>query len=411
MSKRRSGKKRRPMGAMLLAAMAATGASAQTLEERIAATLHPVQHGAQGPSGPGVTFLIEQAAAADFFLLGESHGNVETPRLTEWLIGQLGPRGYSVLAVETGPLAAEQMKRLAAEESAVAAFQAFHERWPFTIAFFFWKEEVQLLLTARAAGWDVWGLDQEFIGSGRFLLAELHKLVGEDAKGQVEAWQAMATAGFRHFAGTGDSSKAFLNSVDTTTLQAFAESLPSEAVAAKRICEELQASARVYQHFQHKRYFANNRDRIRLMKRHLADYIAASGGLESAPKVLFKFGSAHMGRGYSPFHQLDVGNAAAELAVARGSESFHLNVLTLRSQADDGSMTDWSANVPYLQRFAKAMPAGQPAVFDLRPLRGYFAVESNRAADPELAELVFRFDALGLMPEFTDATPMIPLPF
>jgi len=259
----------------------------------------------------------------------------------------------------------------------------------------------------------VWGLDQEFIGSARFLLAELEAAVeaDENAVRQVRAWQDTAREGFAVFAASGDSSRGFLNVIDPVELAAFAGRLPNEARRARRIVEELRQSALVYQHYAAGRYYENNHDRIRLMKRHLAEYLAAAGGLERAPKVLFKLGSAHAGRGYSPFHQLDVGNAAAELAAARLGDSFHLNVLTVRSVGRDGKEKDWTEEAPYLARFAGHASGSEWSVFDLRALRPYFAAERSREAHPDLAEIVFRFDALALAPAFSAATPMIPLPF
>ncbi|ANM29344.1 hypothetical protein ABI59_06665 [Acidobacteria bacterium Mor1] len=370
-----------------------------------------LRFGEAGPQGPGAEFLVESGAAAHFFLIGESHGNPETPALSSWLAGRLNAHGYRTLAVETGPVAAQRMKRLAAEPQPMEAFQQFHQRWPLSIAFFFWKEEVQMLLEVRELGWDVVGLDQEFVGAGRYLLDELHGLVqAPQERAQVEKWQQQAAAGMQKFMETGDTGAGFLNSIDTESLDGFAAALPADARQARRIVQELSASATVYQHYQNKRYYLNNYDRIQLMKRHLAEYIAEAGGLESAPKMLFKFGSAHMGRGYSPFHQLDLGNAAAELAVARLSDSFHLDVTALAS-VRNGEERDWTAESPYLARFAAAMGENAWGVFDLRPLRPFFAAGKNREAHPELAELVYRFDALAVAPKFHEVEAMIPLPF
>ncbi len=403
---------------LLLIAMTAGLLPAQAQESKpdrltglIEASHRGLRVGDAGHEGPGARFLVESGAASHFFLIGESHGNPETPALAAWLAGELTPHGYRTLAVETGPVAAERMKRLAAQPAPMDAFQQFHQRWPFSIAFFFWKEEVEMLLAVRALDWDVIGLDQEFVGAGRYLLDELHGLVQTpEQKAQVAAWQQQAAAGMQKFMETGDTGAGFLNAIDTGNLDAFAAALPADANQARQIVRELSASATVYQHYQNKRYYLNNYDRIQLMKRHLAEYIAGAGGLEAAPKTLFKFGSAHMGRGYSPFHQLDLGNAAAELAVARLSDSFHLNVVALAS-VRDGEEKDWTADSPYLGRFAAAMEDGSWGVFDLRPLRPFFASSKNREAHPELAELVYRFDALAVAPKFHEVEAMIPLPF
>ena len=64
-------------------------------------------------------------------------------------------------------------------------------------------------------------------------------------------------------------------------------------------------------------------------------------------RVIYKFGAAHTGRGYSPYHQLDLGNQAAELAFAAGGESFHLFVFGryFRAMALD-RMSSRSTRVP-----------------------------------------------------------------
>ena len=378
----------------------------------IAASHHEMTRSDEGYAGPGAALLLGEAERSLFFLIGESHGNVETPAMTAWLLKATRPLGYSTLTVEVGPIVAEQMKTLAGQPDAMAAFQAFHDKWPFTIPFFFWKEEVTMWLEAYAMGYDLWGLDQEFIGSGRFLLHELDGLVEDpELRPKIGMWRKMATEGFQVFATTGESDRGFLSVIDPEELKAFGEKLPAEPQAARRIVDELRRTAIVYQHYQNERYFLNNRDRVRLMKRHLAAYIDEAGGLDAVPRTLFKFGSVHMGRGYSPMYQLDLGNAAAELAAARGSESFHVNVSTLTSVGADGERKDWAEESPELALFGRHMTEGQWGVFDLRGLRPYFTSDRRRQAQPELADLVFRFDVLAVAPEFHAATPMLDMPF
>ena len=101
---------------------------------------------------------------------------METPALASWLLKAIRPAGFTTLAVEIGPVVAERMEGLAGQADGMAAFQSFHERWPFTIPFVFWQEEVNMWLEAHGLGYDLWGLDQEFIGSGRYPLNELDAL-------------------------------------------------------------------------------------------------------------------------------------------------------------------------------------------------------------------------------------------
>lgn len=396
------------------AAETAEGAEADDkrseLDRLLAANVLGLTVDGEAISGPGAERLLEDARGSEMVLIGESHGNRETPQLTSGLLAALRPHGYGVLAIETGPLAAELLVDLARDEAGVGAFRFFLEEYPFTFAFFWWREEVEMLRAAVDGGYRVWGLDQEFVGSGRYLLDQLASSLDGAAAEQAAAWAEQAREGYRRFAEEGDQSAGFLNVVDTAELYRLRDALPESRSRERRILDELAASAIVYQHFGAGRYYLNNRDRIRLMKRHFVEAMSSAGGLQKMPKVLLKFGSAHMGRGYSPFHQLDLGNQAAELSVARGGDSYHLLVLARRSVRGDQS-SDWAEQSPYLARLDAHRPEGAWGLFDLAAMRPFFAVKANREAHPDLAETVFRFDALLLAPVFHAADALTPLPF
>ncbi|MEK7727841.1 MAG: hypothetical protein AAB354_05465 [candidate division KSB1 bacterium] len=117
--------------------------------------------------GSGADFLLREAKAAQFFLIGEDHGIAEVPEFTSALFQQINTMGYHHFAIETGPLTAQLLKRLAAEPNAQQAFSAFHKKNPFAVPFFNWQEEAALLVAALKGAkpglQPLWGLDQEFI--------------------------------------------------------------------------------------------------------------------------------------------------------------------------------------------------------------------------------------------------------
>jgi len=118
--------------------------------------------------------------------------------------------------------------------------------------------------------------------------------------------------------------------------------------------------------------------------------------------MFLKFGNVHMGRGYSPLNQLDLGNQVAELAVLRGGESFHVTVVGLSRMEADGSLTDYRAQAPSLASF------GSPddptwTVVDLRPLRPLLHGRNGGDVDPTLAQTAWRFDAAVVVPRLTVA--------
>jgi hypothetical protein len=351
----------------------------------------------------GAEFLLDEAERAKFFLVGESHGNQQTPGLVQNLLADLKPRGYSTFAMEIGPASAGILSRSIDAGGLNAAMQLCRET-PMSIAFLNWTEEIDLAVDAREQGYRIWGLDQEFIASPRLLLSRLVELAeGAESRELAEEWLQRATVGFAEFAKTGDQSTGFMVRVQPADFDALDAAFAQESEEARWILRELRASAVVYRHYQEGRFFMNNVDRIKLMKRHLHKELQDLGEQE---KVLFKFGAAHMYRGYSPYNQLDLGNAAAEMAFAGGSDSFHLMVFAQRSIGADDSGREFVEGSPHFKPFYEV--AGEDiAVYDLRPLRRLLASDRARKDQAALHQLVFGFDALLLFPDFDAATELV----
>ncbi|MDX1503099.1 MAG: hypothetical protein R3325_12135 [Thermoanaerobaculia bacterium] len=401
---------------LLLLAFPAAGrseeepAAADPLDALIEQNTHRLEWRDDGPSGPGWERIVSEGRAAEFFLIGESHGNRETPRLTVALAKALRPAGYSALGVEVGPITARRLVELCRSGEGVEAFRAFLEEFAFSFPYFWWREEAEMLCRILDEGYEVWGLDQEFIGSARFLLGDLRALVEDpDHRAQVDAWLAEADAARAAAEEGGKMDGLFIQTVDPEALRAFADRLPAEAERAREIARELAATAVVYQHYGAQRYFENNRDRVRLIKRYFRQALAGSAAGDGA-KAIIKMGSVHSGRGRSPMMQLDIGNTASELAALRGGDSFHLVFFTRRSVAADGSESDWAEEAPALAMLDAHRPEGAWALFDLRPLRSHFASSKRREQNPDLADYVFRYDALLLADRFHAAETLVPLP-
>jgi len=361
--------------------------------------------------GEGATFLVEAAAESESLLIGEKHGTRETSLFTSAMLDALRPHGYSVYAIETGPVVTEDLVRLA-KSGGEPAVRAVLEEHPFTAAFLFFDADRDVFVKAARDGWDVWGLDQEFIGSGRYLLKQLVALAPHDeARQAASGWYDKAVAGFDQFMKTGDQSKGFIVSVTAADLDQLDETFSSESERAQRILRELRATSTVYGHYAAERYFENNYDRIRLMKQHVAEYLKASAAAgRPDPKVVYRFGSVHMGRGYSPLDQLDLGNQAAEIAALRGGDSFHVLLLAHRMVAPDGTAEDLTEEQPAFKVLFDLAPNDRGAAFDLRALRPLLSSRTMSAALPEIHDLVRSYDAVVIFPEFHAANSLNPLP-
>ncbi len=131
--------------------------------------------------GPGAGMLSRAARENQFIMVGEDHGFREVPEFVGALFEVARPAGYRHLAVEVGPLTSRRLETMMRSPAAQQDLNAFLARYtPFTIPFFFWKEEAQMLESvvksvAPARG-VVWGLDQEFIMSSTYTFERLAQL-------------------------------------------------------------------------------------------------------------------------------------------------------------------------------------------------------------------------------------------
>lgn len=161
--------------------------------------------------------------------------------------------------------------------------------------------------------------------------------------------------------------------------------------------------------------FDSNRERTLLMKHNFAeDFAQAKAAEGNPPKILMKFGSNHMQKGFNLIRNNDVGNFVAELADGLGLQSLHIFVLAVKgSQLAYGGVGlpykpaefDYSAkDSPYLflkPAFENLEPSGW-TLFDLRPLRGTFG--SLGQVDPDIEKIIFGYDLLVLIPLATPSS-------
>ena len=87
--------------------------------------LYPLGFAGGVVSGPGWDFLVRNGVEAEFVLLGEEHGMVETPLLARDLFLALRPAGFDTVAIEISPPIAQDLDRAArGGVKGIAAFSA-----------------------------------------------------------------------------------------------------------------------------------------------------------------------------------------------------------------------------------------------------------------------------------------------
>ena len=143
-------------------------ATGQTLEEDVRASLRehsrPLAMEADALAGPGGSWLVEQAAAARFTLIGESHLTAETPAFTAALLTELAPSGYSTYVLESGPVATRLVVE-ALQSGGMEGAERLLTEHAFAIAFLDQREELRAVGRAMELDYDVWGIDQDHLSA------------------------------------------------------------------------------------------------------------------------------------------------------------------------------------------------------------------------------------------------------
>ena len=274
-----------------------------------------------GLSGVGGERLKAALADAQFIAVGEDHGFAGSPRLAEALAKEARGHGPLYHAVEVGPVTMDWIRaRLAA--GGLGAIKSGIAGKPLAFPFLSNREDAVL-----ADGFDhgnrVWGIDQEFVGAPMILMDELAALAPDRAtKAKLFASRDADIAAL----GKGDFENIWLNTADASQFSALAQTFTGSQ-RATAIIDALAASAHVYRLNNKGSYLQNNEQRSSLMRGYFLDQYRAAP--ETAPRVLFKMGAYHMGRGTTPTSIYDLGSLLPGLAAANGLTSVHIAYLPM----------------------------------------------------------------------------------
>jgi hypothetical protein len=373
--------------------------------------------------GTALPILRPALQGAQFVLVGEDHGIVQIPAIVGALCDQLMPAGFQTMALEVGPLAAQNLETWVQEPGGRGQMAAFEKKYPASIAFYNWSEEFDLLshCAAKTAGpLHLWGLDQELMGSSGWILTKiLEQKPGPDAAREAQQLLQKNDEAYAAAAKSGNPGALFMMSVSDDELNGLRDLLQKEGNATSQaLFDSLLESRQIYQKNMNGQGAESNRQRALLMKHNfVADYQqAASNG--APPKVLFKFGAWHMFKGINPLLNNDLGNYVTELADGQGTSSVRILILGVKGDqlrfagigrpaapAPLNLAEDKDSDFLYLKPMFDNLFAEGSTVFDLRGFRPGF--HSLGPVDGEMERLIFGYDFLVLIP---DPAPSHPLP-
>lgn len=234
-------------------------------------------------AGPGAAALLQASRQAQYVLLGEDHGVAEIARFSSAYFNVLAPAGFTTLVTENGPVAASVLEAMLKRADAVTAIARFDAAYPDTIAFYTMRQEAEMLAGfAQAAGprFEQWGIDQEFIGTAKYLIARmLAQPVNPAARAKLEALRQMEAVAYQKAAATGNPMEHLMLSASDEELASLRPLLagPKEQTALG-LLDALLESRAIYQKSASKvpgdRDLSNHM-RLALLKRTLGSRLGA----------------------------------------------------------------------------------------------------------------------------------------
>ena len=347
------------------------------------------------PMGPGFDFLIEEAAGAQFVMVGESHNVKQIPQFTSYLFRELHDRyGFDYLALEDGPFIAELFSDPAVRGDREATLALANR---YVNALQFWNDqEVQMILDvgriSRASASPVWGLDQAW--GGLHVLERLLELA-PDASARAMVSDLVEHVRTREARRPTSVATRFI--VDTVTashvdeLQRLFANADSQA---HRLIDVLETSNYIYRmRTSAPNLYTSNNTREHYMRRNLmTQYDAARARGESLPRVVLKFGQWHAIKGWNQGNVMALGTFISELAKSNGMTSLHIWTGLVNEPGQFWTLHDYEDYVP----LANAGSTEHWTVIDFRPLRAYAAAGRLDGLNDELRSVIFGFD-VGLL--------------
>ncbi len=372
-------------------------------------------------SGEGFEFLNKQGEETPFFLIGESHGMAEIPEFTAALFRAFKKHGYQYFATETGPYTADFLQQLAAEKNWQTSLQSFYQKYPWSIPFYSWKEEGEILEAVvgqqKSEKALIWGLDQEFAAGFRMNFKTLKENATSDKSREVATkYYEMAINDFNKFVETHNPMNAFMAKVQAQDFEQLKTAFSGQPENLDRI-RELEESIHIYQLWFQREGYQSNCLRAEMMKQHFWQYYTDAKKKDDSVKVMFKLGANHVYRGPNGLNVFDIGNFVSEMASQMKTSSFHL--FTLARKGTQNAYNPFSTNEADKQKafdikesmdkvdvstLLKATSETEWSVIDLKPLRKALFSGAIKKVDVGLEKLIWSYDAILVIPEVRAST-------
>ncbi|WP_299524032.1 hypothetical protein [Winogradskyella sp.] len=357
-------------------------------------------------TGYGKAFLENEMAKAQFTMIGEYHGSKRISEFTNAIIPVLDRLGYKTMALEVGPVTGQQLNTL--EGTTEEEIRKLHEKYltkdsdgyintPFP--FFDYKEDAEFLQTVKDKSWNLFGIDQEFYDGYVMLIDKMFENLPKDIKAQHLDLYSEVKSSLQKFYKDDQEDKQNLH-VSLSNSELFKDFLQKMSIEPKNleVVDALKQSSAIYLLYNNRKWYENNATRIKYMKSQLRKGLIDLNFDLSKDKLLIKMGGYHLSKGFSPLSIYEVGNTLNEVAEYHGNTALNIGFMSRYSKEGDVITDNYNSENRYFKARKDLLQMGkkdQWVVIDLRPMiKGHFYYPKKFNLNPQLAELVQRYDLL-----------------
>ena len=393
--------------ALLAVCLAAYSSAQDTLStEQLAPITYSFQVENGRIKGKGADFLIEEMSKAQFTMIGEYHGSMRISELTNAMIPILDGLGYKDLVLEVGPITGQILNGL--NKEVPQKLKAINEKYLVVdgdgdhitpIPFFSNVEDADFLATAKANGWNLIGIDQEFLTGFPMLIDIMFENLNKEARIKNQPLYQRAVDSLKMYQVDYISKDISLYDriKKSEILQNYFEAVSEEPLNVA-VVDAFKKSNHIYWLYSQRQWFENNATRITYMKEQLRTQLLQKDFDISKDKLLIKMGGYHLSKGFSPLGLYEVGNTLNELAAFHGNSTLNI-AFSNRYYTEEGQVIDiLESTQEYQQRYKDLDQMGRKdewVVIDLRPMiKGHFYRPVKYKFNKYIKDLVKRYDLL-----------------
>lgn len=279
------------------------------------------------PAGRGWDWLVKEARAARFTLIGEEHGVAETAQLSAALFNALRGSGYSRMAIELSPVIAQDIEAAARRNGLQGILDFF--AGPGTWSPMYLREEARFIASvvdAAPKGERVlWGFDRE-IFSDRYLISRLESRVPPSARGPFMRLKEASTSSWARRE-KGADEPPFLFAQEPAVVSSVRAAWPNPDRESDAILRTLEESLAINAVARTGTAWDSAERRAQWKRNTFAARLREERARASTPRVMLKAGYNHMIRGANYVNIFDLGAMTDEVAALNGDRAFHILVL------------------------------------------------------------------------------------